>query len=264
MSAWAISSAMLPGLTEPPYWIRTSSAAASPWPLATSSRMPLMVAWASSGVATSAGSDRPDRFVGDDQARHLGRRQTREGSGHLPTAGSRGVPGLALLERLADADDRRHGRGEDGGRLLAHVLVGLAEDLAPLGVAHDDVGHGHLGEHGRTDLARVGPFGLPVAVLGAQVDGYPVGVEHGLEAAKGGEGGMNGHVDRLIVLAIQEVGKLLNGCDGLEMGVVHLPVAADQRLCGPIQAWIPSRRAARPGRSPCSMNSSDAPPPVDT
>ena len=50
--------------------------------------------------------------------------------------------------------------------------------------------------------------------------------------------------------------------------MVHLPVAADQRLARqprpqPFARAAASRRAARPGRSPFSMNSSDAPPPVE-
>ena len=56
--------------------------------------------------------------------------------------------------------------------------------------------------------------------------------------------------------------------------MVHLPVAADERLAVghvSVDSMRPdrrsaavSRRAASPGRSPCSMNSSDAPPPVET
>ena len=46
-----MSSAMLPGFTLPPYWIRTASPAASPAASATAPRMTAIVASASSGVA---------------------------------------------------------------------------------------------------------------------------------------------------------------------------------------------------------------------
>ena len=45
------------------------------------------------------------------------------------------------------------------------------------------------------------------------------------------------------------------------MRVVHLPVARHHRLAVAHRSR-PFRSACRPGRSPCSMNSSDAPPPV--
>ena len=46
---------------------------------------------------------------------------------------------LALVERLAAAQDRRHAVLEDGLHLPVHHLVGLAEQLAALGVAGDHV-----------------------------------------------------------------------------------------------------------------------------
>src|SRR5205085_9056319 len=57
----------------------------------------------------------------------------------------------------------------------------------------------------------------------------------------------------------------LNDTDRLEVIVVHLPVAADERLPCRFRhyGFTPFRRAASPGRSPCSMSSSDAPPPVE-
>src|SRR5690606_6674728 len=51
MSGWAISSAMLPGFTDPPYWIRTDSPASAPNSEATTARMCAHMACASSAVA---------------------------------------------------------------------------------------------------------------------------------------------------------------------------------------------------------------------
>ena len=50
-----------------------------------------------------------------------------------------GLPRLALVQRLAAAHDRRHAVRLDRGDLLVDHLVGLAEQLAALGVADDHV-----------------------------------------------------------------------------------------------------------------------------
>ena len=51
MSGCDISSAMLPGLTDPPYWMRTAAAASGPKVADTTERMWAHMAWASSEVA---------------------------------------------------------------------------------------------------------------------------------------------------------------------------------------------------------------------
>jgi hypothetical protein len=50
-SSWASSSTALPGLTEPPYWMRTPAAASVPAVAPTRARMAAQTAWASSAVA---------------------------------------------------------------------------------------------------------------------------------------------------------------------------------------------------------------------
>ena len=64
-----------------------------------------------------------------------------------------GVAALALVLGLADAEDRRR-PASSAWAPSAQRLVGLAEVLAPLGVADDDAVHADLGEHRRRDLAR--------------------------------------------------------------------------------------------------------------
>ena len=51
MSGWPISSAMLPGFTEPPYWMRTFAAGSAPNSASTTRRMWAHMFWASSEVA---------------------------------------------------------------------------------------------------------------------------------------------------------------------------------------------------------------------
>ena len=52
-SAFAMMPATFAALTDPPYWMRTASPAASPHVSATRPRTAAQTSWASSGVATS-------------------------------------------------------------------------------------------------------------------------------------------------------------------------------------------------------------------
>jgi hypothetical protein len=75
------------------------------------------------------------------------------------------LPRLALPLRLADARDHAQARVERGPRPLRHGLVGLAEVLPPLGVAHESADDAELEQQRRRDLARVRALRLPVHVL---------------------------------------------------------------------------------------------------
>ena len=92
--------------------------------------------------------------------------------------------------------------GQDGLDLAVHHLVGLAEQLAALGVPGDHVGDVELGQHRRRHLAGERALLLPVAVLGAEGDRDRVrlGLEHGLDRAQVGERRVDRHVDGLVVL----------------------------------------------------------------
>ena len=70
-------------------------------------------------------------------------------------------------------------------------------------------------------------------------------------------------VDAVVVLGVEAEPELLHHLDRLQMRVVHLPVARHHRLAI-AHRRVPLRKACSPGRSPSSMSSSDAPPPVDT
>src|SRR3982751_5109708 len=112
--------AMLAALTEPPYRMRTASAASAPCTSATRPRTAAQTSWASSGVATSpvpiaqTGSEaltRPaNRAAGDDVAALF-----------------------ADLETFADTHDRRHARRQRLVGLRVHQGVVLVVVLTALG-----------------------------------------------------------------------------------------------------------------------------------
>jgi LmbE family N-acetylglucosaminyl deacetylase/glycosyltransferase involved in cell wall biosynthesis len=100
----------------------------------------------------STGSDRPHRFVCDQQ---LGRTlERRLGCGFELIGDEAGGPsGIAHLLRLANAKDRRKAGGNGDSELACDHRVGLAINVTPLGVAKDDEGRAAVEEHRRGDLA---------------------------------------------------------------------------------------------------------------
>ena len=81
-----------------------------------------------------------------------------------------GAPALTLGRRFADADQRLEARLERGGQLAAHLLVGLAEQVAPLRVTDQHRGGAGLHHEGNGKLAGEGALRLPVNVLRADDD----------------------------------------------------------------------------------------------
>ena len=82
-----------------------------------------------------------------------------------------GLPGLALGERLADADDRRQAVAPAPPAAFSATSSSLSPwHCAPLRVADDDVAAAELGEHRRRDLAGVGARVVARAVLRAPGD----------------------------------------------------------------------------------------------
>src|SRR5919108_4289601 len=79
------------------------------------------------GGGGPAGADRPHRLVGDHQPGDLLGGQAGERAAHLALDDLGGLPGLALLEGPADADDRPHAGPEDRACLAVDQLVALAE-----------------------------------------------------------------------------------------------------------------------------------------
>ena len=64
--------------------------------------------------------------------------------------------GVALCQRLADAQDRRQARALRRGELRRHQRVGLAVELAPLRMPDDHVAAAELRQHRRRDFAGIG------------------------------------------------------------------------------------------------------------
>ena len=80
------------------------------------------------------------------------------------------APGFALLQRLADAQDRREPAAARGGELRRHLRVGLAVELAPLRMADDRVAAAELREHRRRHFAGVRALRVLADVLRAPGD----------------------------------------------------------------------------------------------
>src|SRR6476620_5724935 len=94
-----------------------------------------------------AGADRPDRLVRDHERADLLAGDGVEPSLNLAIEDGHRRAGLALGQRLADADDRNEVGGNRGADLPVHHLVGLAEQRPPLRVADDHVLGARLLDH---------------------------------------------------------------------------------------------------------------------
>src|SRR5215469_11141830 len=99
-------------------------------------------------------------------------------------------------------------------------------------------------------------------VLSAVLQPQLVPVDQGLDAAQRCEGRQDDDVGRYEILVRQPPAQLLREGDGLEVVVVHLPVAHDQGLPGVLRCHGRSS-AASPGRVVPSRYSRLAPPPVE-
>src|SRR5690348_8483997 len=86
------------------------------------------------GSGHLAGADSPDRLVGDHHRRHVLGLESLEALVELAHAEAEMLPGLANLERLPQAQDRREPGPQRGQRLGVDQVVGLAVVLPPLGV----------------------------------------------------------------------------------------------------------------------------------
>src|SRR5262245_13881435 len=210
------------------------------------------------GVAARA--DRPDRLVRDHDVGGVLRPDAAQGHAHLRGHAILGRPHVALLQGLADAQDRRHAVGEHRSHFLVHGLVRVAEHRAALGMPNHDVGDLERLEHRGRDLAGERPLVLPVDVLGAEAVGEAVAVDQRLHAPQGGEGRAHHDLDAVRVALVEQVGELLDRLDRRQMRLVHLPVGRDDRP--PVRHAFTSS-GTMPGSRWPSRNSTEAPPPVD-
>ena len=89
---------------------------------------------------------------------------------------------FAMFQHFSEANNGGKARGEGGFGFLGDGFVGFAKELAPLGMADNDVAATGFDEHLRRDFAGKGAFFFPKDVLSPDGD---------LCAASGLDGGMN-------------------------------------------------------------------------
>ncbi len=87
------------------------------------------------GGRVAASADRPDRLVGDHDARQRSGVEATERGGELAHDHRQRVSRVALGERFADAQDGHQARRQCRSHFAAGIVVGLAEHVASLRVA---------------------------------------------------------------------------------------------------------------------------------
>src|SRR5436190_1172101 len=203
------------------------------------------------GVSSRA--DRPHGLIRNRHARlavALAQRDL-----ELPRHDLQHVPGLALLERLTDAEHRLQVGRERRSDFFFGVGVRLAEDVTTLGVAdQSESGAALFGERSGGGSGERA-FGLPMEVLRSDRD---VAVTRDSLRDRLDRHGRWEEPHRPLVRDLPRRKKspqVLAGLDGTD---VHLPVAGEHERSHAFSS------AATPGSSLPSRNSSEAPPPVDT
>ena len=174
------------------------------------------------GIA--AGADRPDGFIGDDDAgdffgRHAGQTAAELGGENFGFAAC-----IALFEGLADTDDGLETTGEGCVDFFVNQRVGLAENLAAFAVAQNHEADEKLAQHGGADLAGEGARHFEIHILRAEAD-FLGATEEFREFGDGGEGRGNHDFDSIHGFDIGA--EALEVADRFGDGHVHLPVGGD-------------------------------------
>src|ERR1051326_2596817 len=123
------------------------------------------------------------------------------------------------------------------------------------------------GKHRWRDLPGEGALVLPVAVLRAEPDQRVVAFDERLHRTDRGERRTDNGFDLVVILGTEQIMQLLHERDRLEVRLIHLPVAGDDRLTRHYPSFVErdilTWSGTRPGKRFPSRNSSIAPPPVD-
>src|SRR5579859_913948 len=204
--------------------------------------------------------DRPDRLVRDDQAGYLPGGEPGQPRVKLRAAIIEVAARLPDGQRLADAEHRGHLLPEDRPDLGVDQRVVLIVVLPALRVPGQHELTAQLRQHSRADVSRVGAVVVLRHVLRAVPQLELVADHQRLHAAQCGERRQHDDVHGREILVVQPERELLGERERLEVAVVHLPVASDERLAG---THVPSSSAASPGSVRPSRYSRLAPPPVE-
>ena len=228
----------------------------------------------------AARADGPDGLVGDDDLLYLlGGQAVQRRLDLIGDALHREIA-VALGERLADAHDRGDALFEQRVDLRVHELVGVAVIRAALAVADDAVFRAEIGDHVHADLAGVRALIELGDVLRADADAPRLFArERGEMCRRDAENDAapvhaRGQLRfQLLDERLYARGKLVHfpvsGDDDFSVFLVHsgfLPSVNTRKGAEPaplVKNYLSSRQAT-PGSSLPSMNSSDAPPPVET
>ena len=167
------------------------------------------------------GADGPHRLVGEHDAAPVV--DVGDEGVELAREDLVGAPADTVRLELADARQDVHARGEARLRLGADELVGLAEDVAALGVPEDDPLDAHVLELVDVDLAGERAL-LHVAVLRGDLEALLGLLVHSVEQH---ERGREHDLDVLGELRLVEV---LDQLVSLGADQVALPVSTDEEL----------------------------------
>ncbi len=115
-----------------------------------------------------AGSDRPNRFIGNHGVGSIGIFRNR--AHNLSGTNVDGFALFALLFGFADANDRFQTGFVSGGCLFGNQFVGFKMVGSAFGMAEDDISASEIFEHQRADIAGMGTFNRKMSVLCAQRD----------------------------------------------------------------------------------------------
>ncbi len=172
-----------------------------------------------------AGADRPDRLISDRHIGDLGAVKSFKAGHQLRGQDLGSIAGFALRQGLAHAQERQEAVAQGSLDLLVDQLVGLAKDVAALGMAQNHAGDPVCLEHRGGDFAGKRALVLEVHVLRAQCDG---GAGQFLGDGRNQDRGRRDH-DLTILAQLRKLGvelgpDRLDQLAGLHRSEVHLPV----------------------------------------
>src|SRR6266536_2079164 len=117
------------------------------------------------GRRCTSSSNRPDRFVGENDTQKVGGCQAIETACKLLTDYLLNPFRLPLSQSLPHTDDRLRGGLDDRADTLVHGLVGFTKELSPFRVSQDDHVAPHIFEPGHAYFSGEGPVSLPMHIL---------------------------------------------------------------------------------------------------